>query len=102
MTKLTYIDDQQLINDAARKLIELHLHWSGSNEDLPSRDIGRVRSEALDAYREGVTTFDKWLEMDEAQRDALDACASLIFEKAATLADRKWLAAMTLLGIEQQ
>ena len=102
MKKLTYTDDQQLINDAAQMLIEAHLRRTRSTMGSPREDIDNVRNRLLDARIDAVFTLAEWNEMGEAERlSFIDKC-ELLFEIAATLADRKWQAAMTLLGIEQQ
>lgn len=98
---LDYINDQQIIRDAAQMLIETHLQWSGSGKEVPSRDLDNIYGGIRLAYRKANATAEEWLAMSDADRDSVIAHASLLFEKAALMADRKWLAAMTLLGIEQ-
>jgi hypothetical protein len=98
MTKLAYTNDQQIINDAAQMLIENHLHWSGSNEGMPSNDLGNVSGVMLDAYRRANIAVEEWKSMDEEMKRDFLAKVELLYTKAAQLADRKWEAAMTLLG----
>ena len=98
MTKLTYTNDQQFINDAAQMLIEKHLSWSGSNENTPSNDLGNVRGEMLMAHREARFTVEEWRAMDEVERSEARLEVFPLYEQALELADRKWNAAMTLLG----
>ena len=43
MQKLTYRNEDQLLDDAVKMLLERHLSWSGSNDSMPSRDIDNVR-----------------------------------------------------------
>ena len=103
MTNLTYTSEQQLINDAAQMLLINHLHWSNSNEGMPSDDRDGVMCEVKEAYLsytfpnieewEALSSLEQRIEIDEA------VC---IFRQAAILADRKWEAAMLLIGIEQQ
>ena len=101
MTKLTYTNDQQIINDAAQMLIENHLHWSGSNEGMPSKDLNNVQGQVIYAYLEVSVTDEEWNDMDKVDQMLLREQANAFFKQAAQLADRKWEAAMTLLGIEQ-
>lgn len=101
MTELTYISDDQLIADAAQALLESHLRWSGSNEGMPSADRDYVQGAVIMAYRKATVSTEEWRGMSEEQQTFVNARANLLFVKAATLADRKWEAAMTLLGIEQ-
>lgn len=100
MTKLTYITDDQIINDAAQMLIEEHLRWSGSNEGTPSKDHSMIRGKFVDAYLHAHFTTEEWLEMTENEQTFQEEMASSLFKQAANIADRKWEAAMTLLGIE--
>lgn len=105
MKELTYTSDEQIVADAAKKLLESHLCWSGCFGTLPSRDIDGVRGELIFAYRKATIPFAMLGSMSADQRDEnweeIGHHARLLFEKAAFLADRKWIAAMTLLGIEQ-
>lgn len=112
MTKLTYTNDQQLVNDAAQMLIMTHLDYSGSYKSLPGKRSGLVSLEVYDACSAHLEIAQEELsgksyrEFTESTRAILDDAAkemsAEIVEKAATLADRKWEAVMTLLGIEQQ
>ena len=99
--KLTYVNDQQVIADAAKMLIENHLHWSGSNESLPSNSRSGVECELFSAYVEANLFDFEWDDLGVEDKRLYRDRASLLFEKAAQLADRKWQAAMTLLGIER-
>ena len=102
MTKLAYINDQQIINDTAQLLIKNHLAWSGSHEKMPSRDNDNVRDQMVYAYLSAHFTTEEWNEMSESEQKLQEEMAHALFKQAAQLADRKWEAAMTLLGIEQQ
>ena len=99
--KLTYKNDQQLVNDAARLIIENHLHWSNSNESSPSKGQENVRGQVFEAYRKAQYSIEEWSAMSDARKELEAILAGDLFEQAAQLADRKWEAAMTLLGIEQ-
>ena len=98
MTKLAYINDQQIITDAAQMLIEKHLNWSGSKEGKPSKDLDHVLGDMLIAHREARFTVEEWREMDELERSEARLEVFPLYEQALELADRKWEAAMTLLG----
>lgn len=100
-TELTYINDQQFVNDAATMLIESHLRWSNSTDNLPSWDHDNVRGDMLLAHREAHYTKEEWRAMDELRRAEARLEVLPLYDEAALLADRKWMAAMTLLGIEQ-
>lgn len=101
MKNLTYVNDQQLIEDAAHLLIETHLSWTGSGEGLPSDDRARIDCEMIKAFRKARFTSEEWKNMDEVERGEFRLGILPLYEQAAALADRKWLAAMTLLGIER-
>lgn len=100
MTKLTYTNDQQIINDAAQMLVESHLRWTDSGRTMPSEDRDCVRSQMLDAYLEAHFDIEEWLGMTDVERTFHKEIAASLFKQAARIADRKWQAAMTLLGIE--
>lgn len=102
MTKLTYTNDQQIINDAAQMLIESHLRWSGSTEGKPSRDCDSVYGMIYSALMDST---DSWESLSEDEKETTRCSnrirAKVLFAEAAQIADSKWQAAMTLLGIEQ-
>lgn len=100
MTKLTYINDEQLINDAAQMLIEKHLAWSGSDEGMPSTDLGRVGNMIVDVYLKANYPIKEWLNSSEEEKDLAEENANAIYRQAKQLADKKWEAAMRLLGME--
>lgn len=101
MTKLAYIDNQQIVADAAQMLLESHLQWSGSQKDMPSRDIDYVQGQVINAFLEARFTVEEWNALSKEEQMLENAEACYAFKQAARLADRKWEAAMTLLGIEQ-
>lgn len=100
MTKLTYINDEQLINDAAQMLIADHLSWSGSDDGMPSRDLGNVGSKVGHAYLEAKYTVEEWQNESKEEQDFVEAEANALYKRAKKLADKKWEAAMLLLGME--
>lgn len=104
MTKLTYINDQQIINDAAQMLIESHLRWSGSTEGKPSKDLDSVYGSVYSALMESEA-YAMWDEFSEDEKETTRCSnrirAKVLFAEAAQIADSKWQAAMMLLGIEQ-
>lgn len=102
MTKLTYTNDQQIINDAAQMLITAHLRWSGSTENMPSKDLDSVHGSIYSALMESEAMWDEFSEDEkETTRCSNIIRTKVLFAEAAQIADRKWQAAMTLLGIEQ-
>lgn len=99
MTKLTYTNDQQIINDAAQMLIEAHLSWSGSNKNMPSKDLDNVHSLVMEAYLDANFTDAEWDALGVKGMLSEQKKATKLFDEAAQLADRKWQAAMTLLSL---
>lgn len=100
--KLVYINDQQLLEDAVRALIESHLSWTGSNESFPSRDLGNVGPAMARAWVKAHYAAEEWRDLSEDRQRWVEETEILpLYKQAAKLADRKWEAAMTLLGIEQ-
>lgn len=95
---MKYINDQQIINDAAQMLLEKHMDWSGSHESMPSRDLGNVRGFLVEAYLEARFTPKEWNEASDELRAGVDAHLNGLYGKAKEIADAKWSAAMTLLG----
>lgn len=96
MTKLQYTNDQQIINDAAQLIIKGHLNMSRSDEEMPSRDFDNIAGLVIRAYLAANNTEDA----SESEQQLLAAEAHHLAKQAKHLADRKWEAAMTLLGIE--
>ena len=99
MKNLKFDSPKQLINDAVKMLIENHLAWSGSDKEMPSRDLGNVRGEFIDAWLDGCYTVDKWDLLSEDEHMARFAYWNDRFNEAAAEADRKWEAAKTLLDL---
>lgn len=100
MTKLAYINDQQFVSDAAQALIKSHLSWSSSDRDMPSKDLSNVCSMMIDTYLEANYTIEQWQAFTEEQRaNAVSVIRDCMFAEAKKIADAKWAAAMTLLGI---
>lgn len=100
MKKLTYINEDQIINDAAQTLIERHLNWSNSLDSKPSSDSGHVYGMMMDAILDAKYTYDEWCALTKSEQVHQECEVRTMFEKAAKIADRKWEAAMVLLGIE--
>lgn len=99
---LRFETEKQFIEDMASALIKNHLGWSGSDEGMPSKsDDGQVSGPAWAAYSRSC--FD-----GRAVKDVTEDEAKFVYEteftpmvkEAGRVADKKWLAAMTLLGIE--
>lgn len=100
MKKLVYTNDEQFKNDIVCNLLEGHLGWSGSLRHMPSEDLEGVRGAAVFNYIESKFTDEFWFNMDEESKQAERDKATAIFNEAAEIADKKWEAAMTLLGVE--
>lgn len=99
MEKLTYRNEDQLRNDAVKMLLEKHLSWSGSNESMPSRDLGNVRGQFLYAHIDADFTEEEWDALSEEERDEYVANINVRFEVAASWADLKWMAVEAMLGL---
>lgn len=100
MEKLTYKNDEQLINDAVRMLIKKHLAWGGSDESMPSRDFENVRGSFFDARATADFTVDEWdTALSDEEREEYSNKVDRQFDKAAAEADRKWEAVKTLLDL---
>lgn len=99
MEKLTYKNDEQLINDAVKMLIKNHLAWSGSHESMPSRDESDVRARFLDVRATADFTVDEWDALTDEEREEYTNKVDRQFDKAAAEADRKWEAVKVMLGL---
>lgn len=100
MKKLTYTNDEQIINDAAQMLIERHLNWSNSLDSKPSANTVDVYGMMTGAILDAKYTYDEWCALAKSEQAHQECEIRAMFEKAAKLADRKWEAAMVLLGLE--
>lgn len=96
MNKVNY---EQLINNAVKELIKEHLAWSGSDREMPSRDMDNVRGSFIRACREGRYTVDEWSSTSEDEKKESFAYWNRKFDDAAAEADRKWEAAKVMLGL---
>lgn len=99
MKNLKFENSKQLINDAVKMLIENHLAWSGSDKEMPSRDLGNVRGEFIDAWLDGCYTVDKWDLLSEDEHMERFAYWDSRFNEAAAEADRKWEAVKVMLDL---
>lgn len=95
---MKYINDEQIINEAAQMLIEKHMDWSGSHMSMPSRDNGGVHGYIVNAYLEANYTAAEWADASDDERRFAEEQATVLYRQAKRLADKKWEAAMTLLG----
>ena len=101
MEKLTYTTEEQIINDAAQMLIEKHLQWSNSLDSMPHDDPDRrVYDMMVEAILDSEYTKGEWQALTKSEKAYQENEIREMFDKAAQLADRKWEAAMVLLGIE--
>lgn len=90
MKKLIDKYEEQLANNAVKMLIKNHLAWSGSDEEMPSRDLGHVKEQFMNDCWYGEFTKDEWSAMtSEEQKEHFKIWESK-FDKAAAEADRKW------------
>ena len=99
MEKLIYKNDEQLINDAVKMLIENHLAWSGSDKEMPSRDLGNVKENFMNAYWDDKFTADEWRAMTQDEHKEYFKLWASQFDKAAAEADRKWEAVKVMLDL---
>ena len=99
MKKLPYMNDQQIVNDAAQMLIEAHLQWSGSAEEMPSRDLDNIHGTIENAYLEANYTVEEWSNAGKEEQTLAKAEVHFLWKKAKQLADQRWEAVITLLGI---
>ncbi len=95
---MKYINDQQIINDAAQMLLEKHMDWSGSHESMPSRDLGNVRGFMVEAYLDANFTPESWNNASSEMKASVDEHLHGLCNAAKWKADEKWQAAMALLG----
>ena len=99
MKNLKFENSKQLINDTVKALIEEHLALSGSDKEMPSRDLGYVRVNFISACLEGCYTIDEWDLMSEDEHEKCLAYFNRKFDKAAAEADRKWEAVKVMLDL---
>ena len=99
MEKLIYKNEEQIINDAVKMLIKKHLAWSGSDEEMPSRDLDNVRGNFINACLEGCYTVDEWNALTDEERVEYLNKIDRKFDKAAADADRKWEAVKVMLDL---
>lgn len=91
------VDYEQLANDAVKRLIENHLAWSGSDKEMPSRDLDNVRGRFIKACIKGVFGWDGWDLLSEDEKQAYFVYWSRKFDEAAAKADRKWEAGIKVM-----
>lgn len=93
------VDYEKLNNDAVKALIKNHLAWSGSDKEMPSRDLDNVRGRFIKACAKGVFGWDGWALLSEDEKQECFACWNRKFDDAAAEADRKWEEAKAILGL---
>lgn len=91
------VDYEQLANDAVKRLIKNHLAWSGSDEEMPSRDLDNVRGRFIKACIKGVFGWDGWALLSEDEKQTYLVCWDRRFDKVAAEADRKWEAGIKVM-----
>lgn len=93
------VDYEKLNNDAVKALIKNHLAWSGSDKEMPSRDLDNVRGRFIQACLKGRYTVDEWDLMNEDGHEECIAYCDSKFNDAAAEADRKWEEVKVMLDI---
>ena len=99
MKKLTYRNDDQIVSDAVKMLLRSNLAWSGSDENMPSKDLDNVRGQLVEAYVDARFSYEEWDALSKEERDECVATANIKFEVAAAEADMKWTAVKVMLDI---
>lgn len=99
MAQLTYTDDNQFVNDAARLYIEARLGRVEINK-LYSSERNFVHDRMYRAYRLSVFTDEEYLAADPDELVLMTEKANKLFERAEGLALFKLNAAATILGVE--
>lgn len=97
--KMRKADYEQLINDAVKDLIKTHLAWSGSDKNMPSRDLDNIRGRFIKACLKGCYTVDEWNLMNEFEQNDRITYWNHRFDGAAAKADRKWEAVNVMLDL---
>lgn len=93
--EIKYENDAQIVEDAATKFLETHLQWSNSLDSKPSENKN-VKTDILMAL---VDAAGRWENVTEEDKEQMTAKAEELFAEASKIADGKWEAMMTLLGI---
>lgn len=99
MKKITEQTENAINAEAVAMLIKNHLSWSGSDENMPSKDKGYVEGWYIDRM---VCEMYEDAEYDALSDEAKQAVFSGIaakFEAVKEQTDAKWSAAKILLGI---
>lgn len=97
--KLTYTNEEQFINDIAQFLIEAHLNWSNSVDGMPSKDHDNVKGTAIYAYIDSEMTPEEYCELSDTEQQYWQEKGIAFYKLGAQIADKKWEAVKTLLGI---
>lgn len=91
---------QELVERAAIKMIYNHLELSESVYTKPSRDKDyKVYNWIFHTYAEELYTLEEFFEISSAEHDRFIVEVKDIFNRAAKIADSRWKAAKTLIGI---
>ena len=99
MEKLTYKNEEQLINDAVRMFIKNHLAFGVSHVGMPSKDLGGVRGIFFYTRVTADFTAGEWVAVTYEERYEYAKKVNRQFDKALDEADRKWEAVKTLLDL---
>ena len=91
---------QELVERAAIKMIYNHLELGESVYTKPSSDKdNKVYNWIFQTYSEELYTMEEFLELSSGEHDRLRMEVKDIFNRAAKIADSRWKAAKTLMGI---
>lgn len=100
MEELRYINDEQIVEDAAKLALNRHLQYSNSLDDNPSEMQNRnVRADIITAYINAIYTPEERCNLTDVRKNEIAAWTAFIADKALKLADKKWEAARMLLGL---
>lgn len=94
---MKYENDTQILEDATKLMLECHMADYDSDRRRPSNEENRstVMTKVLYALIDAV---EDWDSLGEKEKGELSGKAKCITDMAAAEANKKWLAAMMLLG----
>ena len=99
MTNLTYINDEQFINDAAKLFIKTHLNSAKSLELDMFDTCGDLFTELCEVVRRGRVTDEEFEAMDGHDRLDANFRAFELVQVAREHAISKWDATKLILGL---
>ena len=99
MKEITEQTENAIKAEAVAMLIKNHLSWSGSDENMPSKDKGYVEGWYIDRMVCEMYEDAEYDALSDEAKQAVFCGIAAKFEAAKAQADAKWLAAKFLLGI---